>query len=378
MKFSTVVLSLIPAVFGEVISPAEPSADCHADNCYRAVAGDDVRFEFKSRREDCSKFMATASPATTAPTVKPTKTAVRAIHVHAVAARAESDPAAKPTGLPVYASLCDSPSAYSSACSCWGITTAGRVNANAVPTAAATTPIGISSLSSALSSSRSISNSTTPASSTPTTIVSSVLSSATLPTTRSSISPSLSSTIKSSTSPSSSRLSSSSSSAFPTTTSPTTTTPTTSLSSTTTSTTSSSSTSTRPTTSTTTSPSTSPTPTPCPGGGKCGTYRSWPCNGPLGDCLCGTDADGKSFCFEDNVCSLETNCLLNADCPSATQRCVIGSCCEVGKCVIERKDGVCGNVNSGRSIFRRGARRGGEEGEGKEKRCVVGRNSGSY
>ncbi|KAB5570677.1 hypothetical protein GE09DRAFT_716066 [Coniochaeta sp. 2T2.1] len=365
MKFSTVVLTLIPAALAEVISPAEPSADCHADNCYRGVAGDDVRFEFRSRREDCSRFMATATPASTAPTMKATKTAVRAIHVHAVAARAESDPAAKPTGLPVYASLCDSPSAYSSACSCWGITTAGKVNAEAVPTAAATTPIGISSLPSASLSSRSISNSTTPASSTPTTI-SSVISSATLPTTRSSSSPSLSSTIKSSTSPSSSTsLSSlSSSSTLPTTTTLSTTTPTTSLSSTT----PSSSTSTRPTTTTTSSSSNSPTPTPCPGG-KCGTYRSWPCNGPLGDCLCGIDADGKSFCFEDNFCSLETNCAANADCPSATQRCVIGSCCEVGKCVIERKDGVCGNLNLGRSIFSVRGREG--------KRCVVGRNSES-
>jgi hypothetical protein len=89
----------------------------------------------------------------------------------------------------------------------------------------------------------------------------------------------------------------------------------------------------------------------------------------LGDCLCGLDPDGKSFCFEDNVCSLESNCAVNHDCPSS-QRCVVGSCCVVGKCVIERKDGVCGNANSVRALFR-------VRGEGETRRCEDGRNSGT-
>ena len=64
MKLSILILSLTPAALAEVIGPAEPSSGCHADNCYRAVAGNDVRFDIKSRREDCSRFMA---PATGAP-----------------------------------------------------------------------------------------------------------------------------------------------------------------------------------------------------------------------------------------------------------------------------------------------------------------------
>lgn len=43
----------------------------------------------------------------------------------------------------------------------------------------------------------------------------------------------------------------------------------------------------------------------------------------------------------------------------------------MGKCVVERKNGVCGNVNGPRVIF--GMRLRGEGG----KRCEVGSNSGS-
>jgi len=65
MKLSWVVLLLIGPVLGVVIGPAEPSHECRADNCYLAVAGNDVRFDFKFRRGDCSKFMATATPVST-------------------------------------------------------------------------------------------------------------------------------------------------------------------------------------------------------------------------------------------------------------------------------------------------------------------------
>jgi len=69
------------------------------------------------------------------------------------------------------------------------------------------------------------------------------------------------------------------------------------------------------------------------------------------------------------VCSVEADCNLNKDCPSS-QRCVVRSCCGRGKCVIVREDGVCGNVNSARALFR-------VRGEGGSKRCLDGRNSGT-
>ncbi|OIW33490.1 hypothetical protein CONLIGDRAFT_696021 [Coniochaeta ligniaria NRRL 30616] len=337
MKLSSIALSLIPTVLGEVISPAEPSSPCHADNCYRAVAGDDVRFDLKSRREDCSSFVAGATaiayvPAYTAPSID---------GLPLTSSRSLSEP----TALPVYASLCISVAAYSSACSCWGIA-ADKFTADAVPTSVATATAIATSLSSAAFSSSPTSNSTSPTSTLPTT-KSSVLPSSSLSTARSSLS-SIKSTLLSSTLP----------------------------------TTKSSSTTTTPTTiffsSTFSSTTITPTPTtstngtspggPCVGG-KCGTYKAWPCSGPLGDCLCGIDPDGKSFCFEDNVCSVETNCSVNKDCP-ASQRCVIGSCCQVGKCVVERKDGICGNANGPRAIFR-------VRGEGTGRRCEDGRNSGT-
>lgn len=79
MKLPYITLWLISTVLGEVIGPAQPSRDCHVDNCLRAVAGNDVRFEVKSRRADCSRFMtpSTALPASTyaiphSPVLRPT------------------------------------------------------------------------------------------------------------------------------------------------------------------------------------------------------------------------------------------------------------------------------------------------------------------
>ncbi|KAH8909640.1 hypothetical protein BR93DRAFT_992554 [Coniochaeta sp. PMI_546] len=325
MKLSFIALSLIPTVLGEVISPAEPSSDCHADNCYRAVAGDDVRFNLTSPREDCSRFMAagTATPPSASPTEAtapshgtPAVHDIRAVVPRVDAEPASSDPAATSTALPVYASLCYSVAAYSSACSCWGIT-GDKFTADAIPTAVATASTAASSLSSAASPSIPSGNSTSPTPSLPTT-----------GTTRTSLTSSSSpSTVKSSTSSVRSTILSST---IPTTkSSKTTTTPTTSFSS-------FSSTST--TTISTSTTSTNSTAGGCVGA-RCGTYKAWPCSGPLGDCLCGIDPNGQSFCFEDNLCSVETTCSLNTDCPTS-QRCVIGSCCQVGKCVVERKDGV--------------------------------------
>jgi hypothetical protein len=54
-------------VLGAVVTPAELSAHCHADNCYRAVAGTNVRVAITARRSDCSRLMTatTVTPAST-------------------------------------------------------------------------------------------------------------------------------------------------------------------------------------------------------------------------------------------------------------------------------------------------------------------------
>ncbi|KAK3940534.1 hypothetical protein QBC46DRAFT_341496 [Diplogelasinospora grovesii] len=115
----------------------------------------------------------------------------------------------------------------------------------------------------------------------------------------------------------------------------------------------SSSTSTAVTTST--SPSATPT-NPC-SGAVCGNYTSYPCaSSPLGSCLCGLDPSGNSFCFENNYCSAETDCTTNAGCNNATSgvsgyKCVMKSCCQVGKCVRVATDSTCQNTKSARFIF---------------------------
>lgn len=54
MKIIFVLFSALAAVLGAIINADE---DCHADNCLRAVAGSDPRYDISSRRELCSSWM---------------------------------------------------------------------------------------------------------------------------------------------------------------------------------------------------------------------------------------------------------------------------------------------------------------------------------
>jgi len=118
-----------------------------------------------------------------------------------------------------------------------------------------------------------------------------------------------------------------------------------------------------------------PTPTgPCQGA-NCGNYTTYPCGGPLGNCACGIDAGGQSFCFQNNDCGLEEPCTLNIDCPDSTYRCLVGSCCDGRKCVKVEPASTCQNRIAGRFIFAAGRRDG--ESNAKRGAAVCSNSDGS-
>jgi hypothetical protein len=110
------------------------------------------------------------------------------------------------------------------------------------------------------------------------------------------------------------------------------------------------------TTSTTNSTiTTPPTPTatssePCEAK-TCGTYTKYSCSGPLGNCACGKDSSGKSFCFQNDDCANETSCPQGTACPSGFA-CLVGSCCGVNKCVRVASGSNCQNASAARFMFR--------------------------
>ncbi|KAK1828428.1 hypothetical protein QBC39DRAFT_427824, partial [Podospora conica] len=113
---------------------------------------------------------------------------------------------------------------------------------------------------------------------------------------------------------------------------------------------------TRSTTSTANSTiTTPPTPTatssePCQAK-TCGAYTKYPCSGPLGNCACGKDTNGKSFCFQNDDCVNETSCPEGTGCPSGFA-CLVGSCCGVNKCVRKASGSTCQNSSLARLMFR--------------------------
>ncbi|KAK0645910.1 hypothetical protein B0T16DRAFT_149178 [Cercophora newfieldiana] len=117
--------------------------------------------------------------------------------------------------------------------------------------------------------------------------------------------------------------------------------------------------STRCTTTVTTTVTNPPTPTPtgpCKGA-KCGNYTTYPCAGPLGNCACGIDSNGNSFCFQNNECRYEINCD-PGECPPG-YRCLVGSCCGVPKCVKEEPANTCMNTSGAKFLFASGSAEGG-------------------
>ncbi|KAH6668074.1 hypothetical protein F5X68DRAFT_52919 [Plectosphaerella plurivora] len=107
---------------------ATGSSGCNANNCARGVTGTRVgkKPDLTSRFEDCESFMmTTVTPATF------TKTETTTVYTDSppVARREVEQRNAPgtavtsiPTSVPEYASSCNGPEGFSSACSCWGAT----------------------------------------------------------------------------------------------------------------------------------------------------------------------------------------------------------------------------------------------------------------
>jgi len=69
-------------------------------------------------------------------------------------------------------------------------------------------------------------------------------------------------------------------------------------------------------------------------GPSCGTYHpvTDPSCGPLGDCLCVTDTDGRAVCVQDISCSGAVSCTDDADCPGIEVCWAAGCCTGSGLC----------------------------------------------
>jgi hypothetical protein len=79
----------------------------------------------------------------------------------------------------------------------------------------------------------------------------------------------------------------------------------------------------------------------CNNPGTCGSYSSCVSNP---GCYCGINAEGKNFCFTDNLCSAMVGCSSSASC-GAGQACLVQSCCGGGVCI--------NSCSSGSNIKRR-------------------------
>ncbi|RKU41743.1 hypothetical protein DL546_000691 [Coniochaeta pulveracea] len=113
MKVIYILFSTLVGVLGAIINASE---DCHADNCLRAVAGLDPRYDISSRRELCSSWVSMSDSLSASPTV-PGKGVMGTENETTTAGFEETT-----ATLPRHATVCKGAAAYSSACSCWGIT----------------------------------------------------------------------------------------------------------------------------------------------------------------------------------------------------------------------------------------------------------------
>ncbi|MCJ1336122.1 hypothetical protein MMC09_001398 [Bachmanniomyces sp. S44760] len=121
MYFSAIVI-----LYGAHLATASVIATCDRNNCLRAVIASN--FPTRHPSDDCSSFLAktiTPDTITVTSTVTPTITLLnRDIIV----------PRQTQASLPVYALPCSSSAAYSSACSCIGVTTGPTVTASPIST----------------------------------------------------------------------------------------------------------------------------------------------------------------------------------------------------------------------------------------------------
>ncbi|KAF6833995.1 hypothetical protein CMUS01_06356 [Colletotrichum musicola] len=123
------------------------AADCHGDNCARAVTGTGPHktVDITSRRSDCSSFMrTTVTPEPFIATVTETVYTDSPPRPARSTSLATSSPATTSSAtVPGYASACVNAGEYSSACSCWGITTTVTTLPRSTITATTTTYVNV-------------------------------------------------------------------------------------------------------------------------------------------------------------------------------------------------------------------------------------------
>lgn len=134
-------LALCNTVLCSVMTKANPSSVCFADNCLRGIRGTRLNAKppLTSRLADCSSFMqATITPdplsvypspnfpdlyskITSTTTITATTVTITASPILPLKLELRQETEV-PTEIPSYATYCSGPSAYSSGCSCAGIT----------------------------------------------------------------------------------------------------------------------------------------------------------------------------------------------------------------------------------------------------------------
>lgn len=83
--------------------------------------------------------------------------------------------------------------------------------------------------------------------------------------------------------------------------------------------------------------------TGCTNPGSCGSYNNIfdPACGPVGDCFCGHDADGRAVCVQDEACADAVPCSIDADCASGQVCLAADNCCGFALCI--NKSTICAN-----------------------------------
>ncbi|KAL2060732.1 hypothetical protein VTL71DRAFT_9373 [Oculimacula yallundae] len=126
MKFSMYFFALAIAEisFCNLVKRTTPTSACFADNCLRGIrgTGSNIKPPLTSRLADCSSFMratVTPAPITTTITIATVTITVPPMLPRGLEARQQT---ISPSQVPAYATFCTGSSAYSSACSCNGIT----------------------------------------------------------------------------------------------------------------------------------------------------------------------------------------------------------------------------------------------------------------
>ncbi|KAH8908655.1 hypothetical protein BR93DRAFT_994235 [Coniochaeta sp. PMI_546] len=122
------------------------AATCNANNCARAVTGTRTGKmpDVSSRMADCSSFqMVTVTPATS--TVTTTATVTITNIIPGKRDNGNGPVTVSPSSIPAYASPCSNAAAYSSACSCWGITATTITVPTPVTTVTVTATVTVSS-----------------------------------------------------------------------------------------------------------------------------------------------------------------------------------------------------------------------------------------